>query len=106
LHQLTPKAKKEIFNILKKYQKDRNLTIIMITHDLEDTLYSDRIVIMNQGNIYLDGLLEEVYSNKDKILTLGFDLPFVVKLSYRLIEEKIIDKVYTNMMELVDELWQ
>ena len=42
----------EILDILKKYQKERNLTIIMITHNLENTLYSDRIVVLNEGKIY------------------------------------------------------
>jgi len=106
LHQLTPKGKKEVLDILKKYQKERNLTIIMITHDLEDTLYSDRIVILNKGDVYLDGKLDYVYSQKEKLEKLHLNLPFIIKLSHRLIEEKIVDKVYTNMLELVDELWQ
>lgn len=105
LHQLNPKCKKEILDILKKYQKEKKLTIIMITHDLEDTLYSDRMVIIDKGKIYLDGPLNEVYEKKQELNQLNLNLPFIIKLSHKLIEEKIIDKIYTNMMELVDELW-
>lgn len=106
LHQLTPSDKKEILGILKKYQKERNLTIIMITHNLENTLYSDRIVVLNEGKIYLDGTLEEVYSEKEKISKLKLNLPFMIKLSYRLQEEGIIEKIYTDPKVLMEDLWQ
>ena len=105
LHQLTPSDKNEILNILKKYQKERNLTIILITHNLENTLYSDRIVILNNGKIYLDGSLDKVYSEKEKLSKLKLELPFVVNLSYKLIKENIIDKVYTDLRVLMEELW-
>lgn len=105
LHQLTPADKKEILTIIKKYQKERNLTIIMITHNLENTLYSDRIVVLNEGKIYLDGTLEEVYSQKEKISKLKLNLPFMIKLSYRLQEEGIIEKIYTDPKVLMEDLW-
>ena len=105
LHQLTPSDKKDILGILKKYQKERNLTIIMITHNLENTLYSNRIVVLENGSIYLDGTLEEVYSHRQKLSKLKLNLPFMIKLSYRLIEEGIIDKIYTDGMKLMEDLW-
>ena len=105
LHQLTPSDKLEILNILKKYQKERNLTIIMITHNLENTLYSDRIVVLNEGKIYLDGTLEKVYSQKEKLSKLKLNLPFMIKLSYRLQEENIIDKIYIDPKKLMEDLW-
>ena len=104
LHQLTPSVKKDVLEILKKYQKERNLTIIMITHNLENTLYSDRIVVLNNGNIYLDGSVKDVYSS-NKINSLKLDLPFVIKLSNKLISEHIINKVYTNTIDLMEDLW-
>lgn len=105
LHQLTPADKKEILNILKKYQKERNLTIIMITHNLENTLYSDRIVVLNEGKIYLDGTVEEVYFEKEKLSKLKLNLPFMIKLSYRLQEEGITNKIYTDSKKLLEDLW-
>ena len=104
LHQLTPSDKKDVLEILKKYQKERNLTIIMITHNLENTLYSDRIVVLNNGNIYLDGSVKDVYSS-NKINSLKLDLPFVIKLSNKLINEHIINKIYTNTIDLMEDLW-
>ena len=105
LHQLTPTDKNEVLNILKEYQKERELTIIMITHDLENTLYSNRIIVLNEGKIYLDGNVTEVYAKKDKLLKLNFNLPFIVKLSYKLLEEQIIDKIYIDFKTLMEDLW-
>ena len=105
LHQLSPSLKKEILKILKWYQKMRDLTIIMITHDLEDTLLSDRIIILNNGEVYLDGNTDIVYSNKEKLSKLKLNLPFIVKLSHKLMEEGVIDKVYTDNYLLLNNLW-
>ena len=105
LHQLTSKDKDDILKILKKYQKERNLTIIMITHNLENTLYSDRIIVLNEGDIYLDGILKKVYENKEKLSKLKLNLPFIINLSYKLQEENIIDKIYINEKELMEDLW-
>lgn len=105
LHQLTPKDKNDVFRILKNYQKENGLTIIMVTHNLENTLYSDRIVLLREGKVYLDGTVENVYKNKEKLLDLKLDLPFVVKLSYRLQEENIINNTYINIKDLMEDLW-
>lgn len=105
LHQLTLKDRNDIFKILKNYQKDNGLTIIMVTHNLENTLYSDRIVLLKNGKVYLDGTVDDVYKNNGILLDLKLDLPFVVKLSYRLQEENVIDNIYTNIKDLMEELW-
>jgi len=105
LHQLTSQDKTFVLKILKKYQKEKKLTIIMVTHDLENTLYSDEIIILNNGNIYLKGSLEEIYQNKEKLSKLNLNLPFIINLSYKLQEENIIDKVYFNQEDLMEDIW-
>ena len=106
LHQLTPKDKKEVLRILKKYQKERNLTIIMITHNLENTLFSDRIITLVNGNIYLDGTVKEVYSNREKLSKLQLNLPFIIRLSYELQQENIVNEIYTDFDDLMEVLWK
>lgn len=105
LHQLNPSDKKEVLNILKKYQKQRNLTIIMITHDLENTLYSDKIIVLNEKSVFMEGSLEEVYSQIDKLNKLKLNLPFIIKLSYLLKKEEVINKIYTDPKKLMEDLW-
>lgn len=106
LHQLTPKDKKEVLRILKKYQKERNLTIIMITHNLENTLFSDRIITLVNGNIYLDGTVKEVYSNREKLSKLQLNLPFIIRLSYELQQKNIVNEIYTDFDDLMEVLWK
>ena len=76
--------KKLVFKLLKEYQKEKKLTIILITHNLEETLFSDRIIVLENGKIIKDETKEEIYKN-DYLERKGFELPFVVKLSQNLI---------------------
>lgn len=104
IHKLDNADKKLIFKVLKEYQKEQKLTIILVTHNLEDTLYSDRIILLDKGKITLDKTKEEMYSD-DKLEKLGFKLPFIVKLSHNLMLYNLIDKIYFDEKELVDKLW-
>lgn len=104
IHKLNVQDKKLIFKILKEYKEKNNLTIILITHDLEDTLSSDRIVVLDSGKIIKDGSPEEIYAD-DSLERKGFNLPFIVKLSHNLILYDLIDKVYFDMKGLADKLW-
>ncbi len=103
IHKLNQTDKKLVFKILKEYQEE-GLTIILITHNLEDTLFSDRIIVLEQGKIIMDGPKEEVYAD-DKLEKLGFNLPFIVKLSHNLKLYNLIDKIYFDEKEISDKLW-
>lgn len=104
IHKLNASDKKLVFKILKEKVKNKNLTVIMITHDLEDTLNSDRIILLNNGKIVLDDTKEKVYVD-DKIEKWGFNLPFIVKLSHNLMLYDLLDRVYLNEKEVIDKLW-
>ena len=104
LCQLNYNDKKLVTNILKKYQKEDKLTIILITNDIEDTLLSDRIIILDNGEIVLDENTKKAYQD-DKIEKMGFELPFIVKLSQNLILYDLIDKVYLSKKGVIDKLW-
>lgn len=104
IHKLNASDKKLVFKVLKEYQKNQKLTIILITHNLEDTLYSDRIIVLDKGNIIFDNNKENIYQD-DKLEKVGFQLPFIVKLSHNLMLYNLIDKVYFDEKDLVDKLW-
>ena len=105
VNKLIPSDKKLIFKILKEYQEKTKLTIILVTHNLEDTLYSDRIILLDNGKKIYDYSKEEMYKD-DKLEKLGFNLPFIVKLSQNLMLYNLLDKVYFDEKEVVDKLWQ
>ena len=105
LTMLDPYDKEKILNILKELN-NKGLTILNISHDIEDTLISDYIYVLDKGKIILNGPKEEVYKEEDVLHKLGFELPFMVELSNRLIFYDLIDHVIYNMEEMVDTLWK
>lgn len=105
LTMLDPFDKENILNILKELNS-KGLTILNISHDIEDTLISDKIYVLDKGKIVLSGTKEEVYKEEDKLHNLGFELPFMVELSNRLMFYDLIDHVIYDMEEMVDILWK
>lgn len=105
IHKLIPSDKKLVFKILKEYQQKQKLTIILITNNLEDTLIADRIIVLDRGKKILDDTKEKIYED-DKLEKMGFNLPFIVKLSHNLKLYDLLDKVYFTEKEVVDKLWQ
>ena len=106
LHQLSVKDKKMIFDILKKYRKEKKLTIIMVTNDMRDVLYSDRVIVLNNGSIVSDGSVSHVFKNRDLMNKNGLEIPFVIDLSLRLMDKGIISHIYLDMGKLVNDLWR
>lgn len=102
---LDPLEKNRVLDILKDLNKN-GLTILNISHDIEDTLISDMIYVMNEGKIVLKGSKEEVYKEEKLLKSLGFKLPFMVELSNRLMFYDLIDHVIYDMKEMVDVLWK
>jgi len=105
LTMIDPYYKDFIYKVLKE-QREKGTTIINITHDMEETLISDNIIVMKDGKIELQGTKEEIYQEEKRLHKLGFSLPFIVELSYRLMFYDLIDHVIYNMEEMVDTLWK
>ena len=82
---LDPLGKAEILSVIDQYHKKYNATIIMISHNIDDVVeVADRIVVMHKGRKALDGKTEEVFSQHERLLELGLDLPSVCALVYKL----------------------
>lgn len=95
-----------ILSVLKDFNKLQKITIINITQDMEDILFGDSIIILNEGNIVINDTNDKVLTN-DKIFSkLGLDLPFMVDLSIKLKYYNLIDKIIYDMEEMVDVLWK
>ncbi|MGI6329298.1 MAG: ATP-binding cassette domain-containing protein [Bacilli bacterium] len=98
--------REEIFQILKSLQQSEGLTIINATQNIEETFYGDRIIVLNKGEILLDGLTKEVLK-RDKVFNrLGIEVPFIVDLSLKLNLYGLIEDLYLNIDDLVDALWK
>lgn len=95
-----------MLNIIKKLHQEKKITIINITQDMNDTIYSDRIIVMNQGKIYLDDTRDNIYIEEKKLRTVGITLPFMVDLSNKLRYYGLVDKIILNKSQMVERLWK
>ena len=81
---LDPQGKAEIKKVIKEIHKERGLTILSITHDIDEVAHSDDVVVMNEGKIAMQGTPEEIFSDIDRITNMHLDVPFSLKLSKEL----------------------
>lgn len=106
LAMLSKKETKEILEILKKKNKDENLTIVMATNNLEETLYSDYLYVLHEGKIAIEGRPIDVMMEDSLLTKLGLELPFMVDLSLKLKFYDILDDVEIDMDRMVNKLWK
>lgn len=103
---LDPRGRGEVIETIMKLQQQENITVISITHDLEEAAKADRIIVMNQGEVYREGTPVEIFQMDEELVELGLDIPFPVKISKMLTLKGInLDRHYLTEEELVAELW-
>lgn len=102
---LDPSGRREVMDTLVKLNKKEGKTIILITHYMEEAAISDRVVVMEDGNMVLSGTPREVFSQVDKIKGLGLDVPQVTELAYELKKDGLeISTEVLNIEEMVKEI--
>ncbi|HHY74340.1 MAG TPA: energy-coupling factor ABC transporter ATP-binding protein [Bacillus bacterium] len=104
---LDPLGRKEVVETVRNLQKKSGqMSVISITHDLEEVTQADRVIVMNRGQLYAEGTPEEIFELGDQLISLGLDLPFTVKLSQSLRQKGIqLSKSHLKQRDLVNELW-
>lgn len=102
---LDPGGRAEVIKTIRELNKKENVTIILITHYMEEAVDADRIIVMDDGKVALSGKPKEVFSKAEKLIELGLELPPVTKLAYRLKKEglPLKDGIITYQ-DLVDGL--
>ncbi len=103
---LDPKGREEVLNVVRQLKIEKNLTVISITHDLDEAAKADRMIVMNKGEIFAEGDPETIFKLDDKLVEIGLDLPFSIKLSKALRDNGIpLSKHHLDEEGLVNELW-
>lgn len=94
---LDPKGRKDTMSIIHKLHSE-GMTIILITHYMSEASEADKIIVMDEGKIILEGTPEEVFSNRDRIVEAGLEVPMPVELRTRLQNRGIYipDTIITN----------
>jgi len=103
---LDPQGRDEVIRIVHDLREKTGLTVISITHDLEEALLADKIIVMNKGQMFRMGTPEQIFSHAEELEMIGLDLPFAMKVS-DLLRENGLELVGKHMTEeeLVNELW-
>lgn len=102
---LDPSGRREVIDTIKKINKENNITIVLITHYMEEAVEADRIVVMDSGKVIEEGTPREIFRNVKKMKEIGLDVPQVTELAYELNKNgvKIKDDIL-NIDEMVDAL--
>ncbi len=102
---LDPIGRLEVMNTIKKLNKEENKTIVLITHYMDEAVEADRILVMEQGEIVMEGTPREIFRQVDKVKELGLDVPQVTELVYELRKEGLyIKEDILSIEELVELL--
>lgn len=102
---LDPIGRLEIISTIKKLNKIEKKTIVHITHYMDEAVEADRVLVMEQGEIVMEGTPREIFSQVEKVKRLGLDVPQVTELAYELRKEGInIPSQILTVEELVKAL--
>lgn len=82
---LDPMGRREVISTIKKLNREKNMTVILITHYMDEAAQADRIVVMNKGKVVMDDVPKRVFRNAEKLKELGLDVPQVTLLTHNLI---------------------
>ena len=104
---LDPSGRKEVMNVIKKLNKEENITTLHITHYMEEAVQADRVVVIDKGKKLLEGTPKEVFKNVDLLKKIGLDVPYMTELAGLLRKEGLdIDDDILTVDEMVDKLCQ
>lgn len=83
---LDPRGRKEICDVVKKLHREEGITVLFVTHFMEEALLADRAIVMNQGKIVMNASPKEIFSRSEELLKYGLTLPAIGYISKRLRE--------------------
>ncbi|KAJ52255.1 energy-coupling factor transport system ATP-binding protein [Clostridium tetanomorphum] len=104
---LDPSGRKEVIKTIKELNKKYGITIVLITHYMEEAVEADRIVVMDSGKLIIEGSPREIFSNVGTMKKIGLDVPQVTELAYELQKEGLdITSDILTIDEMVNGLCQ
>ena len=86
---LDPQGRKEVLETVHELNKREGITVIIITHYMEETVDADRVVVMDEGRVVMDGTAKEIFSRVDELLQYHMTVPQVTELAWELKKEGI-----------------
>lgn len=101
---LDPKGCREVLEVINKLRFEKNITIISITHNLEEVVKADRVLVLNEGEIYAQGTPEEIFARGEALTEIGLALPFGIQVADELRKNGLDIESKLLISELVEQL--
>lgn len=104
---LDPSGRKEVIKTMKEVNKKFGITIVLITHYMDEAAQADRVIVMDNGQVVMEGVPRTIFSQVEKMKNIGLDVPQVTELAYELNKSGIdISTEILNIDEMVSVLCQ
>lgn len=101
---LDPLGRKEILEVVEKLNREERTTVITVTHYMEEVVNADKVIVLNNGEIEMQGTPREIFKDKARLKALGLELPYATYIAEKLIKAGLpINNVLTEQ-ELAEEL--
>ena len=104
---LDPQGRKEVLDTVKRLNKEENITIILITHFMDEVLDADRVIALDGGKIVMEGTPKQIFAQAEKVRQSGLDLPIISDLAHQLNKHGFnLDVDVFDVEKLGDEIFQ
>ena len=104
---LDPSGRREVMENIKELNKKHGITVILITHYMDEAAQADRVVVMDKGKVIMEGIPRDIFSEVETMKKIGLDVPQVTEICYELKKAGInIDTKILNVNEMVNALCQ
>ncbi|EAF4931264.1 energy-coupling factor ABC transporter ATP-binding protein [Listeria monocytogenes] len=104
---LDPRGRAEVMETIRIMREQEDITVISITHDLDEVLFADRVIVMNNGEVHSEGTPQEIFDQADAMREIGLGVPFIIELQEKLVAGGF-ETGSTVLSEgaLLDQLWK
>lgn len=104
---LDPRGRAEVMETIRIMREQEDITVISITHDLDEVLFADRVIVMNNGEVHSEGAPQEIFEQADAMREIGLGVPFIIELQEKLVAGGF-ETGSTVLSEgaLLDQLWK
>ena len=104
---LDPVGRREVIDTISRLNKEEGITIILITHYMEEAVRADRVMVMHEGHLVMEGIPREIFSQVETLKSYHLDVPQVTELAYELQKEGImLPSDILTVDEMVDQICQ
>ena len=104
---LDPEGRQELIQYIENIRQQYGMTVLSITHDLDEVAMSNRVLVLKQGKVESISSPRELFSRGSELVDLGLDIPFSALLTQKLKNQGLIDcEGYLTEKELVEQLWE